>query len=144
MISLSTTPSSRRSRRANRERGAALPEVHAVKFKLPRGRPSFRALVKSIRKAGGDRRSYVERRGVLSKDDLTFKFNDYRKYKAALTAALQFLPVAFEQYTHDDRRMEMTVSLRACGFCGLKFDEHVPPHNQCLFAATRFQERNDG
>ena len=119
-------------------------EVHAVKFKLPKGRPSFRDLVKAIRRAGGDKRSCIERRGVMSENDLTFKFNDYRQYKAALTAALQPMPIGFEQFVNDDKRMELTVSLRSCAHCGLKQEEHVPPHKQCLFAATRFKERNDG
>jgi len=103
-------------------------------------RPSFSACVKAVRKASGDKRTYVERL-VHTPAQIIFKYTHRQQYRRASAALHKLNPVMFEQFTADDNRLELTVSRRCCVHCGHPFHAHVPMKMQCLFASTRYGEK---
>lgn len=103
-------------------------------------RPSFSACVKAVRKASGDKRTYVER-VMHTPAQIIFKYTSWQQYRRASAALHKLNPSMFEQFTADDQRLEITVSRRCCMHCGHPFHAHVSMKMQCLFASTRYSEK---
>jgi len=103
-------------------------------------RPSFSACLRAVRRASGDRSTYVERVMHTPAQNI-FKYTSWEQYRRASAALLKLSPRMFEQFTTDDERLEIVVSRRCCVNCGYPFHTHIPTKMQCLFASTRFSEK---
>lgn len=103
-------------------------------------RPSFSACVRAVRRASGDKRTYIER-VMHTPAQIIFKYKSWEQYQQASAALHKLNPAKFEQFIDDDTHLELIVSRRCCVHCGHPFHAHVPMKMQCLFAPTRYSEK---